>query len=197
MDEHCDSTECIDLAGSLGLMALHWGRIEPGTEEIARFVAHRSSVSLYVYSGRRPVGNRALHRPSHRLELNSRPLLLRFLNHVKAIISLHGHGREHDCAYVGGLNQVMRQRFLQLAREALPQYVWVADLERIPVGLRGVDPDNIVNLPPSQGMQLELPRPLRQSGPGLEAGYLEPEGDAVVLSRLLIRFVDTVLDAGN
>ena len=35
-----DTSEYLHLEGSLGLVAIHGGGIEPGTEEIARFVAY-------------------------------------------------------------------------------------------------------------------------------------------------------------
>ena len=120
MDDDRDVREFLDLDGSIGVLALHGGLIEPGTVEIAIFVAQQSAASLYVYSGSLPAGNLALHRPSHGVELDSRPLLLQFLNHVSAAISIHGHGRDRVSTYVGGLNQTMVQNFIQLAGIKLP-----------------------------------------------------------------------------
>jgi phage replication-related protein YjqB (UPF0714/DUF867 family) len=188
-----DSVEFVDLAGSVGLLALHGGRIEPGTEEIARFVAGRAGASLYVYSGRRPAGNRALHRPSHRTVPSRRPLLQQFLAHVATLISLHGHGRRQSHVYVGGLNTNMARGFVELVRPVLPRYAWICEPERIPPGMRGIDPRNVVNLPPGRGMQLELPRGLRQSRRAPGKTDLEPSGDALVLSRLLVQFVGRVM----
>jgi len=189
MNKCGDTSEFLHLEGSLGILALHGGRIEPGTEEIARFVAQQSRASLYVFSGRRSVDNLSLHQPSHRMALQSRPLLFRFLDRVQTAISIHGHGRDQRCVYVGGLHQVMVQRFAELALEAFPQYVWISDPERIPLDIRGLDPNNIVNLPPAHGMQLELPKPLRQSRPTSGEEIHVPTGDALALSHLLVRFV--------
>jgi len=186
--QHDDTNEDLHLTGSLGVVALHGGRIEPGTEEIARFVARQSGASLYVYSGRRPVGNLALHQPSHGSDFKARPLVLRFLNHVQTIISIHGHGRRKRCVYVGGLNQPMAEGFVELAEAVLPQYEWVSDPDGIPEGIRGRNPNNIVNLVPKKGMQLELPRALRQTKPALGGDHFEPVGDALALSRLLVQF---------
>ena len=194
MDERGDTGEFLQLRGSLGLLAIHGGGIEPGTEEIARFVAHHSGASLYIYAGRLPVGNLSLHRPSHGTKFENRPMVLRFLNHVKTAISVHGHGRNQKCAYVGGMHQTMVQRFTEIARPVLPQYEWISDPEIIPPGLSGRNPSNIVNLPPAQGMQLELPMELRQTKPTSDGENFEPAGDALILSRLLVRFVGMMMD---
>jgi phage replication-related protein YjqB (UPF0714/DUF867 family) len=197
MGEHDCTREFLQLAGSLGLLAIHGGGIEPGTEEIARFVANHSGASLYIYSGRLPAGNLSLHRPSHGEEIENRPLVCRFLNHVNTAIAIHGHGRGQKCAYVGGLHRGMVLAFVELARSALPQYEWISDPEIIPPRIRGRNPNNIVNLPPAQGMQLELPKELRQIKSTLDGESFEPAGDALVLSRLLTRFVRTLMDIGN
>lgn len=194
MDNYGDNREFLHLGGSLGLLALHGGGIEPGTEEIARFVARQTGASLYVYAGRLPSGNLALHRPSHGMKLESRPLILEFLKHVNAAISIHGHGRSEKCAYVGGLHQTMVHRFVELVPPALPQYEWISNPKQIPPGIRGRNPNNIVNLPPAHGMQLELPRALRQTEPAPDGEDFEPAGDALTLVRLLVRFVDLVMD---
>ena len=193
MNEHGDTSEYLHLGSSLGLMAVHGGGIEPGTEEIARFVSVHAGASLYVYAGRLPSGNLSLHRPSHTSKLEERSLVKRFLKHVNSAISVHGHGRDQKYAYVGGLHQSMGQRFVTLAQETLPKYEWISAPEIIPQGIGGRNPKNIVNLPPDQGMQLELPRGLRQTKVASDGKLLEPAGDALVLSRLLVRFVGTLM----
>ena len=193
MDKHGDTSEYLYLRGSMGLMAVHGGGIEPGTEEIARFVARHSGASLYVYAGRLPSGNLSLHRPSHMSKLEKRSLAKRFLEHVRTAISVHGHGRDQKSVYVGGLHRTMVQRFVEQAQAILPQYEWISNPEIIPQDMRGRSPNNIVNLPLEQGMQLELPRNLRQTEQAPESKHLEPAGDAMVLSRLLVRFVGMLM----
>ena len=197
MDENYDTSEYLHLGSSLGLMAVHGGGIEPGTEEIARFVSIRTGASLYVYAGRLPSGNLSLHRPSHTRKVEERSLVQRFLQHVNSAISVHGHGREQKYAYVGGLHQTMGLQFVTLAQATLPKYEWISDPEMIPQGIGGRNPNNVVNLPPDQGMQLELPKGLRQTKAASDGKSLEPAGDALVLSRLLVRFVSTLMVEKN
>jgi phage replication-related protein YjqB (UPF0714/DUF867 family) len=196
-EQRGNSSESLVLAGSLGLLAPHGGRIEPGTEAIAQFVAERTGASLYVYAGQRPAGNRALHLHSHRLRPEARPLLLRFLAHVDAAIAIHGHGRLPRHVYVGGLNEAMVQRFSEFVRPVLSRYDWIVDPGEIPQEIRGRDPNNIVNLPPARGMQLELPKALRRTQAGTETGHREPVGDALVLCRVLVHFLDTEMEAAS
>ena len=197
MSEDREVQGYLRLQGPLGLMAIHGGGIEPGTEEIARFVAYQSGASLYVYAGRRSGGNLSLHRPSHDGRIEERALVVQFLKHVKTAISIHGHGRRHNRAYVGGLHQSMVQSFVELARPALSQYEWISDPEIIPPGLSGRSPSNVVNLPPAKGMQLELPLKLRQTKGTPDGRGFEPTGDALLLSRLLITFVTTLIDESS
>jgi phage replication-related protein YjqB (UPF0714/DUF867 family) len=193
MSEGREVQEYLRLEGPLGLMAIHGGGIEPGTEEIARFVAYHSGASLYIYAGRLSGGNLSLHRPSHDGRIEERALVVQFLKHVKTAISIHGHGRGQNRAYVGGLHQSMVQSFVELARTALSQYEWISDPEIIPPGLSGQSPSNVVNLPPAKGMQLELPLKLRQTKGTPDGRGFEPAGDALLLSRLLISFVTTLI----
>jgi phage replication-related protein YjqB (UPF0714/DUF867 family) len=197
MFEDREVQEYLRLEGPLGLMAIHGGGIEPGTEEIARFVADHSGASLYVYAGRRSGGNLSLHRPSHDGKIEERALFVQFLQHVKIAISIHGHGRGRNRAYVGGLHENMVQRFVELARPALSQYEWISDPKIIPPGLSGQSPSNVVNLPPAKGMQLELPSKLRQTKGTPDDRGFEPAGDALLLSRLLISFVSTMIDESS
>ena len=197
MDERNHTSEFVHLGSTFGLLAIHGGGIEPGTEEIVRFVAQHSGASLYVYAGRRPAGNLSLHQASHGMRLGNRPLVLRFLDHVKTAVSVHGHGRKQECAYVGGLHQTMAQRFVDIARQELPQYEWISDAEIIPPGIGGRNPNNIVNLPPARGMQLELPKGLRETEATADGSHSRPAGDALVLSWLLVRFIDMLMNENS
>jgi phage replication-related protein YjqB (UPF0714/DUF867 family) len=187
------ASEFVHLAGPVGILALHGGRIEPGTEAIARFVARESRASLYVYAGLLPRGNLRLHRPSHSAASEMSPLLRQFLDHVRLAISIHGHSRNNDCIFLGGLNETMGRTLAAAGGSALPRYRWITDREEIPRKLRGRHPRNAVNLPRDHGVQLELPPPLRQVRSHSEGGLVEPVGDALTVSRVILELVHTLM----
>jgi len=183
------ASELIHVAGPVGILALHGGGIEPGTEAIARLVARNTGASLYVYAGRLPRGNLSLHRPSPYDDSELTPTLRRFLGHVQLAVSIHGHGRAEESVFLGGLNETLAARLAHLGRSALPRYDWISDPAAIPPGLEGRHPRNAVNLPPDRGVQIELPRSLRETRAGTEGRPPEPTGDSLVLAQALSHLV--------
>ena len=183
------ASELIHVAGPVGILALHGGGIEPGTEAIARLVARDTGASLYVYAGRLSRGNLRLHRPSPYDDSELTTALRRFLGHVQLAVSIHGHGRAEETVFLGGLNETLAARLAHLARSALPRYDWIFDPAAIPRGLRGRHPRNLVNLPPDRGVQIELPRSLRETRVGTEGRPLESAGDSLVLAQVLSHLV--------
>jgi len=184
------AVEFVHVAGPVGILALHGGGIEPGTETIARFVARETGASLYIYAGRLPRGNLRLHRPSPYDDAELTTALRRFLDHVQLAISIHGHGRAEEIAFLGGLNEALTARLAEVARGTLPRYGWISDPVAIPPGLRGRHPRNAVNLPPDRGVQIELPRALREIRAGAAGRPPEPAGDALVFAQVLSRLVE-------
>jgi len=164
--------EHVRLASRCGFLALHGG-LEQGTAEMAQAAAHASGASLYAVV--QPAELR-WHLPAHRISAPDAPTLAAFLDHVDVVVSLHGYLR-HDrptAVLVGGANRVLAARLGGLLRGALPDCDVVDDLARIPAGLRGVHPQNPVNLSRGGGIQLELPHRVRFAagrghGPGPSA----------------------------
>jgi len=183
------ASELIQVAGPVGILALHGGRIEPGTEALARLVARDTGASLYVYAGRLRRGNLGLHRPSSYDDSESTTALRRFLGHVQLAVSIHGHGRAEETVFLGGLNETLAARLARMARSTLPRYAWISDPAAIPPGLRGRHPRNAVNLPPDRGVQIELPRSLRETRVGAEGRPVQPTGDSLVFAQVLSRLV--------
>jgi phage replication-related protein YjqB (UPF0714/DUF867 family) len=189
--------ECI-LRSSIGFMALHGGSQDRGTHEIASQAAARAGASYYAII--QPTRLRVhltsrLHDPDHSESLRV------FLQHVKVAISVHGFGRDSFSLHVdpvrgvviepygpalrgsqtrplrgiivGGRNPELLEVARRLLHERFAGYR-VAD-ERVRLGFH---PDNPVNLPSAQGVQIELPPGLR--GIGDFGEQLVPSEDGVV-----------------
>jgi phage replication-related protein YjqB (UPF0714/DUF867 family) len=159
----------VTLRSAVGFLALHGG-LEPGTAELARSAADRSGASLY--SVVQP-GNLRWHVPAHRVEPGECRSLAEFLAHVTVVVSLHGYRRADlpMTVLVGGANRRLAARLGAQLRAGLPDYDVIDDLARIPPDLRGVHPDNPVNLTRAGGIQLELPHPVRSIGSYHDASY--------------------------
>jgi phage replication-related protein YjqB (UPF0714/DUF867 family) len=148
---------------AIGFLALHGG-LEPGTAEIATEAARRSGASWYVIV---QPDDLKRHVPSHEHDPAAAPLLAGFLDHVDAVISVHGywgHADLHAALLVGGCDRALARALGDRLRTALPDYRVVDELEAIPRRLRGVDPRNPVNRT-TRGVQVELPHPVRAVGP--------------------------------
>ncbi len=161
---HPDVLEEQVLASTVGFLALHGG-LEPGTAEIARAAAGRSGASYYAIVQPDDLKH---HVPSHQTDPACAPLLAEFLDHIDALVSVHGyrgHDDLHTALLVGGGDRVLAAELAGRLRVALPGYRVVDDLDRIPRRLRGVDPRNPVNRAARGGVQVELPHPVRAIGP--------------------------------
>ncbi|HSL56864.1 MAG TPA: poly-gamma-glutamate hydrolase family protein [Acidimicrobiales bacterium] len=168
---HDGVVEICELRSRFGFMAFHGGNLERVTDTVASEAAARSGASLYAVL--QPPGLR-WHVPSTDVGRVGSPALRRFLDHVDVVVAVHGYGRAgfFTALLVGGGNRVLAGHVGRHLRDALPAYRVLDDLEAIPGPLRGVHPDNPVNLPRGGGVQLELPprvrglAPLRLHWPG-------------------------------
>ncbi|MFT6762308.1 MAG: phage replication-related protein YjqB (UPF0714/DUF867 family) [Candidatus Aldehydirespiratoraceae bacterium] len=167
--------EICELRGPIGFMAYHGGHLEWMTDVIARRAAEASSSSFYAVV--QPEGMRD-HLSSTKVDPAESPLLTKFLEHVEIVITVHGFGRRGmlTSLLLGGQNRPFAEHVGEAIRAKLPAYDVVTDLETIPKKLRGLHERNPVNLPPKQGVQIELPPRIRGStsplwwdweGPGL------------------------------
>ncbi len=156
------------LASRFGVMAFHGGSLERETDVIATAIADRSGASLYVV--RQPEELR-WHLPSNEVDPDASPALASFLDHVDVAIAIHGYGRpdRYTTLLAGGSNRALAERIAATLGAALSfddlTYDVVDDLERIPIELRGLHPDNPVNRTRHGGVQLELPPRVRGLGP--------------------------------
>src|SRR5712692_2250229 len=150
------------LRSRFGFLAFHGGSLERGTAEVAAAAAERGGASLYAV--RQPDDLR-WHIPSAEVDPSLSPALSAFLDHVEIVVSVHGYGRKGfaDVVFIGGQNRELAERAADVLRAAVPAYRFVDDLRAIPPTLRGVHPDNPVNLTRGGGVQIELP-PMLQIG---------------------------------
>jgi phage replication-related protein YjqB (UPF0714/DUF867 family) len=199
--------ESCDLRSTVGFMALHGGSQDRGTAQIARRAAALSGASYYAIV--QPAGLR-VHLTSRRHDPAHSAALRHFLAHVRVAISVHGFGRDSFSLWVdparglmiepygparlkgqkdaltgiivGGLNAGLVDQACTLLNAHLPDFH--AGGERVRLGYH---PQNPVNLPSENGVQIELPPGLRGIGPYGEC--LIPD-EAAVPSGLISALVE-------
>ncbi|QNJ92466.1 poly-gamma-glutamate hydrolase family protein [Mycolicibacterium fluoranthenivorans] len=168
---HPEVSEAVTLRSRFGFLAIHGGGLERMTDVIAERAAHASGASSYVV---RHPAEYPHHLASARYLPEQSEHLAAFLDHVDIVVSLHGYGR------IGRSNQLLagggnRALAAHLARHlSIPGHHLVTDLEAIPRELRGLHPQNPVNLARQGGTQLELPPRVRGLSP--RSGMVGPDG---------------------
>jgi phage replication-related protein YjqB (UPF0714/DUF867 family) len=156
--------EVVELRSRFGFMAIHGGDLELTTDTIAATAAAQADASYYGVAY--PVGLDR-HLASSRYRRDESPALDAFLDHVDAVVSIHGYGREGrwTSLLLGGRNRALAEMLADELADRLPGYEMVTDLDQIPVALRGTNSANPVNVPRSGGVQLELPPRVRGHSP--------------------------------
>ena len=151
-------------AGRVGFMAYHGGNLELQTDVIANAAAIRSGASYY---GVLQPGPMRQHLSSIKVRPAESAALRSFIDHVDIVVTVHGFGRRgmFSSLLLGGSNRPFAEHVGDALRSELPAYDVVTDLDTIPKKLRGLHPDNPVNLPRQQGVQIELPPRVRGSSP--------------------------------
>lgn len=182
--------ELCELRSRFGFMAFHGGNLEKGTDSVALEAASTAGASLYAVV--QPADLR-WHIPSTAVRPAESPALARFLDHVDVVVALHGYGAEGywTTLLLGGRNRELAAHVGSSLRSTLTphDYEVVDDLESIPSRLRGVHPDNPVNLPRGGGVQLELPPRVRGTSPLSKPEYTSAliEGLAAAASTWTVR----------
>lgn len=153
--------EHLELRSGFGFLAFHGGPVERVTSLIAHRAADAADAS--VYSIDQPA-ERPIHIPSTRVAPDESSKLAKLFNHVTAVCTIHGYGREKEKQHVlvGGKNRELASHIASHLREHLEdRFPVVSDLDAIPRELRGIHSRNPANLVPGGGVQLELPPALR------------------------------------
>jgi phage replication-related protein YjqB (UPF0714/DUF867 family) len=135
------------------ILAPHGGGIEPGTSELAAAIA-RFNHSLYMFEGIKMSDNKTLHITSTQFD---DPQLLKLLNSSNGTIAIHGCSGNEQIAYVGGLQDEVRNKIItQLSENGIK-----ATKNSNP-SLQGRDINNICNRNSiGKGVQIELTEGLR------------------------------------
>ena len=152
------------MRSTFGLMAIHGGGLEMMTDVIAAAAAESPGASYYAVLHPDDVEH---HLSSLRYRVEESAALAAFVDHVDVVVSIHGYGREGSWTSIlaGGRNRQLAATVAAEVATRLPDYEVITDLDRIPVELRGLSVRNPVNLPPNQGVQLELPPRVRGLSP--------------------------------
>jgi phage replication-related protein YjqB (UPF0714/DUF867 family) len=147
--------ETVTLAGRFGFLAFHGG-LEGGTENVAGAAAEQAGASYYGVIQPRTL---RWHIPSHQVGGEASPSLTAFLDHVEVGVAVHGYGRPERprAILLGGSNRALAAWLASVLRQKLADFEVVDDLDDMPVEMRGLHPDNPVNLMAAGGVQLELP----------------------------------------
>ena len=146
---------CASCAVALGFMAYHGGSLEEMTDVIARAAAERSGASYYGVL--QPPTQR---RTSRRTRFARRVAHARRLpRHVEVVITIHGYGRTASGPRCCSAGRTAPSPTTSPATCAASARLHDRDRPRraCPKELRGLHATNPVNLPPQQGVQIELP----------------------------------------
>jgi len=125
------------------------------------------------------------HIPSHKVNREHSSALGEFLDNVDIVITVHGYGRMGMWAtlLLGGGNRELAQHLGAELDSRLPAYDICTNIDEIPKELRGLHPENPVNLPRRGGVQLELPPRIRGTSPMFwdwEGPHLNPHSQSLV-----------------
>jgi phage replication-related protein YjqB (UPF0714/DUF867 family) len=156
--------ERLELRSRFGFMAFHGGALERQTDRLAAAAADAAGASLYTVAH---PGPDPPHFPSTDVQPEESPALHAFFEHVQVVVTVHGYGRDgmFTTLLLGGSNRTLAGLLRAELAGALPDYDVVDDLALIPRELRGLHPDNPVNVPSLGGVHMELPPRVRGLGP--------------------------------
>ncbi|WP_369355704.1 poly-gamma-glutamate hydrolase family protein [Streptomyces sp. cg2] len=137
-------------------IAIHGGKIEAGTTELARESAAGKNDSFYSFQGIKPTGNSALHITATHFD---EPKALQLVKASRHTVSWHGMAGDAPATYVGGKDKQLRDRIRTQLRAA-----GFNAPDKLPPKLEGVDPANITNRNGrGMGVQLEITRAQRDA----------------------------------
>ncbi|WP_347490217.1 poly-gamma-glutamate hydrolase family protein [Desulfoscipio sp. XC116] len=136
------------------VVAIHGGKIEKGTTELAYALASHNNYNYYSFQGLKNTDNFALHVPSDKF---AETYALEMVAKSKRTLSIHGCNGAEEFTYIGGRDTELGNRI----KESLTKYGFTVKKDT-PKDLAGKSPDNIVNRDiDERGVQLEISEGLR------------------------------------
>lgn len=137
-------------------IAIHGGRIEPATTELADHAAESGGHAFATFEGTKPTGNSVLHITSTRFD---EPKTVGIVDDSDYTVSWHGAAGDDPVTYVGGLDADLRDA----VRDELRAEGFDAP-GTVPDKFAGESPDNIANRNArGTGVQLEITRAQRDA----------------------------------
>lgn len=181
---HPDVIEYTILQGRIGVMAIHGGNIERGTEQIANYIAKYSNSSLYVISPRTRKRDWKFHISSNKINPKESEKLTQFLGHVVTALSIHGHVIKRNVICVGGLNHFLRRKVVESLQEDF-DVVDALEGGGICRNLSARNSKNVVNLAKEKGVQMEIPLIMRKAFEHKPYEEMPSEETALLTERLI------------
>ncbi|MFQ5915576.1 MAG: poly-gamma-glutamate hydrolase family protein, partial [Nitrospinota bacterium] len=137
--------EVLERGSPVLVLALHGGAVEPGSDVLARAVAGEE-FNFYAFRSLDPAKGRLHHVTSHRFD---EPRCLALAKGCRVALSIHGHDGAPPWVFPGGRNGALRKMVMDaLIRRDIPV--------RFAPRLMGLHRKNVVNLPRTAGVQLEV-----------------------------------------
>lgn len=138
---------------NVAVVAIHGGKIEKGTTELAYALAANNNYNYYSFQGLKSTDNFSLHVPSDKF---AEAAVLQMVSESKNTVSIHGCDGEKEFTYIGGQDTELANRI----KKSLTKYGFT--VKDVPKNLGGMSSDNIVNKNiDGQGVQIEISKGLR------------------------------------
>ena len=142
------------LHSSVSVVAIHGGRIESGSDQIAKEIA-ADDWSYYLFRAQKPGDNWPLHVTATHF---NDPRAIHLAEESKWVVSIHGFREdEKDIVCVGGGNVELARKVAEALKKATFRTLSKDLLVESPcTRFGGSSSKNIVNRSPMKGVQLEL-----------------------------------------
>jgi len=173
-DDHKIESNVTD--SDIAVIAIHGGKIEKGTTELAYALSSHNDYSYFSYLGVKDYDNSNLHITSDEFD---EPAAMEMVSKSEKTLSVHGCDGSEEFTYIGGRDTELANKI----KASLAKHGFT--VSNAPRDLNGKSPNNIVNKNKrGSGVQIELSQ-------GLRAQLLSDDGD------LMESYVNAISEAVN